>query len=83
MYCANCNCEECIRKNFVRTMIQNGLKQCTKCKLVKKLDLFDYRDKKKYPNARRGDCKLCRRVYNAQFFKKNQLSNKTEHKNQN
>lgn len=76
MYCSKCNCIDCSKKNYIKKLTEKGLKQCTKCNQVKELQFFDYRDKKRSGNSRRGDCKDCRKAYNARFFKEKQAKKK-------
>lgn len=76
--CLKCDCVECVSRKMLLENAQikeEGNKRCKKCHEIKPLEQFDYAYRKN-STTRRGECKLCLKIINAEYYKKRKEAKK-------
>lgn len=77
----SCTCDRCKqyfekekKRELKLQLLSAGLKQCSKCKRIKKIEFFHISSMGINKPNLRGECKSCRSQYNKQFYKRKQLN---------
>ena len=59
-----------------KELLEKGQIQCSKCDEIKEINLFD-KINPKLNDKRRKDCKVCRKLKNAEYYKSKNINKDT------